>query len=96
MLNDGAGAIGLLIQQRIAQPKFQVKDGAGRTWDAEKLFAVIARDFGYQTYIDHRFAEAITSGETAVEASDGTVYHLDASWLEARDQDFHINSKKVL
>lgn len=96
LLQGHAGAIGLLIQNRAAHPTFQVKDTSGRTWEAGKLYSVVIRDFAYQTYIDHQFAEAMSAGEATVESSDGATYDLTGDWVCQRDMDFHINSTKVL
>lgn len=90
-----AGAIGLLVQQRLAKPSFKVYDSAGRKWDGDRLVSVIARDFAYQTYIDAQFAQAIKDGKTSV-TIDGQEFKLDSTWMERRDALFHINSSKVV
>lgn len=51
MLHGAHGAMGLLVQRRIQSPEFKATDSAGRTWDAEKLFRFLVRDFLYQTTI---------------------------------------------
>lgn len=96
VLNRPAGALGLLVQRLIESPRYHVKDSADRTWEAEKLFGVIVRDFAYQTEIDRAFADAISAGQDKVTASDGTVIELSQDWLAKRDEVFHINSKKVV
>ncbi len=51
-LTRPAGAVGLLLQKKLAKPELLAADRAGRKWPAEKLVAVLARDFAYQTYLD--------------------------------------------
>jgi hypothetical protein len=51
-LTRPAGAIGLLLQQRLAKPELVALDKSGRRWPADKLVAVMTRDFAYQAYLD--------------------------------------------
>lgn len=50
-LHGAHGAMGLLVQRRIMSPEFTATDTAGRTWNAEKLYRFLVRDFFYQTSI---------------------------------------------
>lgn len=101
----GAGAIGRLAQQRLANPDFKVSDSAGRKWDGEKLVQTLVRDFAYQAFIDHQFDQAIKDGAdfVTIEHPDGwdhpehgTLISLHHDWLEVRDRTFHINSNLTI
>lgn len=87
-------ALGELLQRRMARPKFEVKDTAGRSWEAKKLLRTVVRDFAYQTSIDADFAEAVRADVKTVHVSDGTTIELNEGWAQKRDEVFHINSKK--
>lgn len=56
LLTQRAGAIGQLLQQRLAKPTLTATDTSGRSWAADKLVAVIARDYAYQRFIDDQLA----------------------------------------
>lgn len=99
------GAIGLLVQERLANPTFKVRDSAGREWDAHRLVHVLVRNFAYQTFIDGQFVRLIESGRTEttlVHPNDKHELHgvpfstAGESWLAQRDQIFHINSNLTI
>lgn len=101
----GAGAIGLLAQQRLANPSFRVKDSAGRIWDGEKLVETLARDYAYQIFIDHQFDQAVKDGATVVELEHPDQNHeyaglsidlTEDDWMTVRDKTFHINSNLTI
>lgn len=52
LLNRPAGAVGLLLQKKMDRPRLTARDKAGRAWQADKLVALMARDFAYQAYLD--------------------------------------------
>lgn len=63
LIRGATGAIGTLIQQRLARPvTLTARDSAGRAWVADKLVAFLARDFAYQTYIDHQIGQMLIDG----------------------------------
>lgn len=66
LLNRDAGAVGLLLQQKISQPTFVAYDRVGRKWDAAMLVNVMARDFAYQSSIDATLARLAGLGVTQV------------------------------
>jgi len=62
VLTRPAGAVGLLLQQRLSRPRFTVRDSAGRAWEAPKLVQVEARNFAYQSYVDVMLARSQSIG----------------------------------
>lgn len=99
MLNRPAGAVGLLLQKKVARPELFAIDRSGRRWHAEKLVAVMARDFAYQTYLDRTIAELEAAGAEWAQVAHpngehqqhGLVIHLPKIGL-IRKSIFHPNS----
>lgn len=102
-LTRPAGAIGILLQQKLAKPELVALDKSGRRWPADKLVAVLTRDFAYQAYLD---AEIERMDEEGVEmvmvaypdsthAQHGLVMRLDEVGL-VRKSIFHPNSQARL
>lgn len=60
-----SGAVGLLVQQRMARPQFVNTDTAQRRWDAGRLVRLLVRDFLYQSQIDVQVAEAARLSDQA-------------------------------
>jgi hypothetical protein len=98
----GAGAIGVLAQQRLANPTFKVRDSAGREWNGDLLMERIVRDFAYQVFIDHQFEQARQDGaqEVVLQHPDSThplagetLPVTGEDWLQKRNEVFHFNSK---
>jgi hypothetical protein len=96
LLNRPAGAVGLLLQERMSRPRFTARDTAGRAWDAGKLVSLLARDFAYQSYIDAMLAQQAAAGATLVD-----IVYADparnltltlAQVAEQRQAIFHINA----
>jgi hypothetical protein len=105
ILRGGAGAVGLLAQQRLVQPAFEVKDTSGRHWDASKLVRIVVRDFAYQTYIDSQFDAALADGASEVflehadadhELQGASIDLSAADWIDQRDDLFHVNSNLTI
>lgn len=102
-LTRPAGAVGLLLQRKVATPELVANDKSGRKWPADKLVAVMARDFAYQAYLDaaiERFeAEGVEWVEVAHSNPDhpahGTVMRIDEISL-VRKSIFHPNSNARL
>ncbi|MDR9847022.1 hypothetical protein [Herbaspirillum huttiense] len=107
LLTRDAGAVGLLLQRKLAKPDLTLRDKGGRQWEADKLVAVVARDFAYQAEIDSQ-ANAI-EGDLAVvtypnphHAGYGRVLSLRgategyASFAALRSAIFHPNSTAAL
>jgi hypothetical protein len=95
LLTQPAGAVGLLLQQKMSRPHFTARDSAGRAWDAAKLVSLLARDFAYQTYVDVMLARAAALGADRVavvyaDPARNTVLDL-AEAVAGRRQIFHVN-----
>jgi hypothetical protein len=96
MLTKPAGAVGLLLQQKLSRPRFTARDSAGRAWDAAKLVSVIARDFAYQTYVDTMLYRQASIGAVVVDvvyadpARNKTMPLADA--VGQRKAIFHVNA----
>lgn len=100
ILTAPAGAVGLLLQQRLARPRFTARDSAGRVWDASKLVAVIARDFAYQGYIDNALARQQAIGADRIDvvyADPARNKTLDlATAITQRKMIFHVNGTATI
>jgi hypothetical protein len=59
------GGIGLLLQRKLATPEFKVVMTSGRTFDAAPLVKSLARNFAYQTWIDHTLTEIGATSDLA-------------------------------
>ena len=57
-----AGAMGLLWQQKMAQPEFTLPDAIGRNWVAEKMVRAATRDVLYQAELDATVVELRAAG----------------------------------
>lgn len=62
MLSGGHGAVGELIQARINQPVYKSVDSAGRTWEADKLFGFLLRNYLYFTEISASIQDVKNAG----------------------------------
>lgn len=51
LMDNLHGAMGLLLQKKLAEPEFKVKTLSGREYDAAPLVRATARDFGYRNYL---------------------------------------------
>lgn len=56
LFNRPAGAMGLLLQKKLATPELTSMDRTGRRWKSQMLVESIARDFAYQTTITFQAA----------------------------------------
>lgn len=52
VLQGGAGALGGILQQRLAGDNLLATDSSGRRWKSPMLVKTMARDFAYQSTID--------------------------------------------
>ena len=59
------GAIGLLLQQKLANPEFRVKTPKGRSFDAAAFFFAEARNYLYQSWIESTLVTLAESGDLA-------------------------------
>jgi len=71
LLNREAGAIGQLLAAKVETVELTATDRSGRRWPADKLVALVAREFAYNAFIDQQLA---TIGTDMVE-----VIHPDPS-----------------
>jgi hypothetical protein len=68
LLKGGArGAMGLLVQRKMAGLEFKVTDTSGRKWGARTLMRVVIRDFAYQSWIDFSLQSVRDAGVDLVE-----------------------------
>ena len=56
VMDDMHGAMGLLLQKKLATPEFKVMTASGRSFDAAKLVRAQARDFAYQAELRSKLA----------------------------------------
>lgn len=105
-LTRPAGAIGILLQRKLAKPakpELVAVDRSGRRWPADKLVAVLTRDFAYQAYLDAEIERFDLEGVEMVtvvypdptHAQHGLVMRLDEVGL-VRKSIFHPNSQARL
>lgn len=102
-LTRPAGAIGILLQQKLAKPELVANDKSGRKWPADKLVAVMTRDFAYQAYLDaeiERFDEegvemVMVAYPDSTHAQHGLAMRLEEVSL-VRKSIFHPNSQARL
>lgn len=101
---DVHGAMGLLAQRRASEPIFEVRDKAGRNWQADKLLLVVMRDFAYQSYLDARLHEISLKTDLAVvtyqnqdHPNNGLIFsisgHTSPALSDIRRKVFHPNSQ---
>jgi len=74
-LTRPAGAVGLLLQRKVARPELTATDHSGRKWQADKLVAVMARDFAYQAYLDATIDKLKGEGVEWVQVAHPSAYH---------------------
>lgn len=51
LMDDMHGAMGLLLQRKLAEPEFKVKTLSGREFDAAPLVRATGRDFAYRSWL---------------------------------------------
>lgn len=66
VLTRPAGAMCQLARQAQATAQLAARDGAGRRWQADKLVALLTRDFAYQAYVDATLAKIEAAGHHTV------------------------------
>lgn len=100
VLSFDSGAMGQLIQQRQSEARYDLKDTSGRTWEAIKLFAVVARDYAYQTEVTAALTRAKMAGLEFVDVmtsqSPLPIQYSVAELEERRAEIFHPNSSSEI
>jgi hypothetical protein len=107
LLKGGArGAMGLLVQRKMAGLEFKVTDTSGRKWGARTLMRVVIRDFAYQSWIDFSLQSVRDAGVDLVEVqysdeSKNFVMSMSGasghpSLADIRDTIFHPNSNAAV
>lgn len=100
VLSFDSGAMGQLIQQRQTEARYELKDTSGRTWEALKLFSVVARDFAYQTEVTAALTRAKMAGLEFVDVmtsqSPLPVQRSVSELEERRAEIFHPNSSSEI
>jgi len=107
LLKNTSGAMGMLVQKKAGEIEFKVTDTSGRRWQANKLLAVIVRDYAYQSAIDAQLDDMRSHGiklAAAIRVNDAgyiveqVTFAIDGdvaghpSLDEIRDTIFHPNS----
>lgn len=82
-VKDAHGAIGLLLQQKLANPDFRVKTPKGRSFDAVAFFYAEARNFAYQSWVESTLETIAQTSDLAEvrypnpeHAGNGTVFSI--------------------
>jgi hypothetical protein len=103
------GAMGLLLQQRMAQPEYRVPTKSGRSYEAKSLMYGQARDFGYRVWIDETLSSiAVLSDLAEVQypdpnhAGNGMVFSVSGetpgypSFAGIENEVFHYNAQAMI
>lgn len=103
-VKEAHGAIGLLLQQKLANPDFRVKTPKGRSFDAVAYLFAEARNFAYLSWIDttlERIAQTSDLAEIRYpnpeHSANGTVFSISGSTPGYKSYEevkllFHYNS----
>lgn len=103
------GAMGMLLQQKMAEPEYRVPTKSGRSFDAKALMGSAARDFGYRMWIDHTLESIAQHGDLAqvhyydpAHAGNGMVFSISGetkgvpSFASIEDEVFHYNAQAMI
>ena len=103
------GAMGLLLQQKMANPEFRVPTKSGRSYEAKSLMYAQARDFGYRVWIDETLETIGATGDLAEvlysdpnHAGNGMVFSISGktpdypSFAGIEDEVFHYNAQAMI
>lgn len=67
VLTRPSGVMGQLAAKAQAEAQLGAKDSAGRNWKADKLIALLSRDFAYQAYVDATVSKIEAAGYDMVQ-----------------------------
>lgn len=103
------GAMGLLLQQKMAEPEYRIPTKSGRSFDAKALLWTEARDFGYRIWLDNKLEWIAQGGDLAQvqypdpnHADNGMVFSISGktqgvpSYAEIKDKVFHYNAQAMI
>jgi hypothetical protein len=105
-VNNAHGAMGLLLQQKLATPEFNVTSASGRTFKAAPFVKAQARHFAYRTWLYQQMVGFSWEGDLAqviyddpTHDNDGLVFSMSGatpgypSFDDLIDTVFHYNAK---
>lgn len=109
MVGEVHGAMGLLLQSKMAEPDYRVSTKSGRSYDAKALLTTEARDLAYRMWIDHQLAWIAEGGDLAQvqypdpnHADNGMVFSISGqtqgypSFAQIEDDVFHYNAQAMI
>lgn len=101
LVNGVGGAMGQLLQRKVARLEFRAPDSAGRKWEATRLVLFLAREMAYRIKLTKQIADLPQDLATVFNPDhdeDGMVFsaHGDTpgypTFAELQDSVFHPNS----